>query len=125
VNRSDEPPARAQLTLQVAAGAAEQQRALDAWSARSAAPRAVLVEAGLQPLDAPADTAVERLPAGCVCCIGSVVLRVALTRLLRQRRPASVLLLIAANTHRDRVERLLTSPPLDKALTLQGGPAVC
>jgi hypothetical protein len=117
--------ARARLTLQVAAGAEAQQRALDAWAACSTAPRIALVEAGLHELAAPADTLVERLPAGCVCCVGNVVLRVALTRLLRQHRPASVLLLIAANTHRERVERILSSAPLDAALTLDPGPAVC
>ena len=116
---------RAQLTLQIAAGAAAQQGALDAWTADAATPRVALVEAGLHELDAPPATVVERLPAGCVCCVGNVVMRVALTRLLRQHRPASVLLLIAENTHRERVERMLTSGPLADVLTLRAGPADC
>lgn len=116
---------RAQLTLQVAASAEAQQRALDAWAAHAATPRVALVEAGLHDLDVPEATVVERLPAGCVCCVGNVVLRVALTRLLRRHRPANVLLLIAANTHRERVERMLTSAPLGDALNLVPGPTDC
>jgi hypothetical protein len=106
---------RPRLQLQVAFGAADQQRALDAWAVDAPAPRAALVEAGLQPLLAPPDTHVERLPAGCVCCVANVPMRVALTRVLRAR-PASVLLLIADATHRGAVERMLTTAPLGDAV---------
>ena len=116
---------RARLTLDVAAGAAAQQRALDAWATTAPAPRAALVEGGFHDLESPPETTVARLAPGCVCCVGSVPMRVALTRLLRQQRPASVLLLIAANTHRERVERMLTSAPLDAAVEIVTGPAAC
>ena len=117
--------ARAQLTLQVAPAADARQCALDAWAAVAPAPRAALVEGAFDDLQAPSDTVVERLAAGCVCCVGNVPMRVVLTRLLRQHRPASVLLLIAATTHRERVERMLTSAPLDQAVQLVTGPAAC
>jgi hypothetical protein len=104
------------LQLRVAYGAADQQRAIDAWAAHTAKPRAALVEAGLHDLAAPPDTLVERLPAGCVCCVANVPMRVALTRVIRSHRPLNVLLLIADAAHLDAVKRMLTTAPLGDAV---------
>lgn len=109
-------PAPVPLTVQVARGGAAQQRAIDAWCATAPAPRAVLVEGGLTPLAVPADTDLQRLPSGCVCCVGAVVLRVTLTRQLRRVRPAAALLLLADDAHLSRIAAQLAEAPLAAAV---------
>lgn len=106
-----------ELTLRVARGQAAQQAALDAWlDARRARgdqrAAAVVAEGALLPLAAPPDVVIEQIAAGCVCCVGSVMLRVTLTRLLRRARPAALLLLIAAGEHESRVRALLRNGEL-------------
>lgn len=101
------PPAAATtdavtLTLRCAQGAAAQQAVVDAWRAGAPpAPRAIVAEGALWPLQA-GDDPVVRL-AGCPCCLGAVPLRVTLTRLLRQSRPRSVLVLLASAEHLPRL----------------------
>lgn len=92
------------LTLRCARGAVAQQAALDAWLAASpAAPRAVIAEGALWPLQA-ADAEVVQL-AGCPCCLGAVPLRVTLTRLLRQSQPRALLVLLASSEHLPRLRQ--------------------
>lgn len=110
------------LALRVARGQHEQQAAVDAWLKEhgddEAAPtgRAVVAEGAFFELDVPADVALERLAAGCVCCVGLVPLQVTLTRLLRRLRPRFLLLLLADVSHLDRVRALLASGKLGVSL---------
>jgi hypothetical protein len=97
------------ITLRVARGQPAQQAALDAWARRVApAAAAAITEGAFFELAPPPGVAVERLAAGCVCCIGLVPMRVTLTRLLRAHRPARILLLIADASHIERVRALVT-----------------
>jgi len=99
---------RADVT--VAAGAA-QASAVRAWLvAHPTGRRAMLVEAGLQPLEIPDDVTMVRLLAGCICCVGYAPMRVALVRLLRQARPERLLVLVADGAHLERVRTLLSDP---------------
>ena len=92
------------LTLRCARGVVEQQAALDAWLATApAAPRAVIAEGALWPLQA-GDAEVVQL-AACPCCLGAVPLRVTLTRLLRQSRPRALLVLLASPEHLPRLRQ--------------------
>lgn len=96
------------------AAAAEQPAAIEAWlKSDPNGRRAILAEAGMQALAVPEDVALVRLMSGCICCIGQVPMRVALVRLLRQR-PAldDLLVLVAGETHLDRVRALLQEPGL-------------
>jgi hypothetical protein len=109
--RAAVPPAR--VVLRVARGAAAQQAALAAWlAATPAGRRAVIAEGAFTPLDAPAEVEIARLAAGCVCCLGLVPLRVALTRLLRSARPRELLLLVASDAHLPRLRALLAGGEL-------------
>lgn len=85
------------------AGAAQAQ--VDRWlgTVPAGAPRAILIESAFVPAQAPSDVLLERIAAGCVCCLGQVVFRVRLTRLLRQARPRHLLLLLASTEHLDRI----------------------
>lgn len=102
------------IRLHRARGQAQQQHVLDAWLAsrpEPAAELAVIAEAAITPLDAPDDLEIVRLAAGCVCCLGQVPLRVSLTRLLR-RRPRALLMMVAADEHLPRLRALLASGEL-------------
>ncbi len=116
-------PAAIVVTLCAARGQAAQQAALDAWiDARRAAadgrPLAAIAEGAFFELKCPADVALARLAPGCVCCVGEVPLRTALTRIVRAYRPHELLLLIAADEHRERVRRLLRAVPLGRPIEL-------
>jgi hypothetical protein len=112
------------LTIHVACGTAQQQAALDDWLAAhadvnleagdgtGACRYAVIAEGALLPLAAAPGVVIERIAAGCGCCVGTIVLRVTLARLLRRHRPAALLLLIAGGEHRERVRRLLLAGEL-------------
>lgn len=105
-------PAAVRVTLRRVRGGPAQQRALDDWLAGAPAPRAVIAEGAFAPLAAPDDVRVERLAAGCLCCIGLLPLRVTLTRLLRSVRPRALLLLAASDEHLPRLRELLASGEL-------------
>jgi len=107
------PIAPVRVTLRRARGAEQRQAALDAWLASDpAAPRAVIAEGAFAGLAAPQDVSVTRLAAGCVCCLGLVPLRVALTRLIRAQRPRALLLIVAADEHLPRLQKQLASGEL-------------
>ncbi len=112
-----------ELTLRVARGRAAQQAALDAWiDARRTAPDgrglAVIAEGAFFDLNRPAGVALARLAPVCVCCVGAVPLRAALTRMVRAHRPHALLLLIAADEHLERVRRLLAETRLGAQVSL-------
>jgi hypothetical protein len=100
------------LELRVARGATAQQAAVDTWldarrQAADESPAAVVAEGAFFDLRVPQGMALLRLAPGCACCVGQLPLRVGLTRLLREGRPQSVLLLIATAEHRERIEKML------------------
>ena len=105
-------PLRRVVVTVIAAARTEQAAVAAAWLARTAgASRAIVAEGAAIPLPAPPSVASIALGAGCPCCVGSVVLRAALTRLWRGHRPAHTLLLIDARRHLERLaERLLATP---------------
>lgn len=110
--------------VRIARGAVAQQAALDAWlDARrrgaDESPAAVLAEGAFFDLRVPEGIALLRLAPGCACCVGQLPLRVGLTRLLRERRPASVLLLIATDEHRERIEKMLREGALGVVFTVR------
>jgi hypothetical protein len=89
------------------------QRHADAWLAQHAGERrAVIVEGAFVPLATPDDVAVERLAAGCPCCLGQVPMRVTLVRLVRALRPGALLVLLAGGDHEARVKALLADGSL-------------
>jgi hypothetical protein len=90
------------------------QAAVDRWLAATAAagPRAVVLEGAFAPLELPAGVAGLRLPAGCVCCLGQVPLRVGLVRLVRAARPQALLLVVTLPQHAARVRALLADGSL-------------
>ena len=93
-------------TVSVAALRADAAQAqIDRWLGHlpAGAPRAILIESAFVPAHAPSDVPLARIAAGCVCCVGQVVLRVRLTQLLRKARPRHLLLLLASAQHFDRI----------------------
>jgi hypothetical protein len=98
-----------ELTVVVANNATRRQAA-ETWLARTPhGSRAILAEGAALALPAPEDVASVALGAGCPCCVGFVTLRVALTRLLRDHRPAHTLLLIADPRHLEGFARRLAA----------------
>jgi len=101
------------LVLRVARGQAEQQAAIGSWlrerqSDEAVASRlAVIAEGAFFELTVPPNVTLERLAAGCVCCVGLLPMQVTLTRLVRSVRPHSVLLLVSNAAHLERVRSLL------------------
>ena len=88
------------------------------------APRhAVLLEglpdghAQLESLLAERAIPIIRIAAGCLCCSGSVVLRVNINRLLRHK-PHRLFIGIATTTHQAQLRTMLQSPPYDAWLTI-------
>jgi hypothetical protein len=113
--------AETRLAVRVARGQKAQQAAIDAWLADrphdvAEAGLAVVAEGAFFELAVPPHVALERLAGGCVCCIGLLPMQVTLTRLLRTRRPAFILLLIADASHLERVHALVASGKLGVSL---------
>ena len=101
------------LTLRVARGQQEQQAAIDAWLHEQTSRRlGIIAEGAFFELKVPSPVPLERLAAGCVCCVGMVPLNVTLTRMLRLHRPDSVLLLMTNADHLERMRGLVTSGKL-------------
>ncbi len=117
------------ITLAQARGAAAQQAVLDAWlqayDARSGTADggqcAVVVEGPSFALQAPEAVPVQRLAAGCVCCVGQVPLRVALTRSARAMdpaRPRAILLLVSDDVHLSRLRGQIERGELGQGIEL-------
>lgn len=60
---------------------------------------------------------VVRIAPGCLCCVGSTILRVTLNRILRQR-PARLFISLANGEHAGQLQQWLSQPPYDDWLTL-------
>ncbi len=82
----------------------------------------LLNEEGRTRLLAAEGVAVARALGGCLCCTAQVGMRVALTRLLREVRPARLFIELADGGHVDSVLRVLASPWL--APVLKVGPVI-
>lgn len=117
-----------EITVAHARGAA-QQAIVDAWlrqgDARGGAAdrrqRALVVEGPSFALQVPEDLAVQRLAAGCVCCVGQVPLRVAVTRSLRAMdatRPRALLLLVSQDAHLPRLRAQIERGDLGTGIAL-------
>lgn len=63
--------------------------------------------------------AIARAGGGCICCTGQVALRVALTRLLREARPARLIIALDAASHVAESLRTLRSPWLAPVLAVE------
>ncbi|WP_051278944.1 CobW family GTP-binding protein [Chitinilyticum aquatile] len=63
---------------------------------------------------------VAEVPGGCICCTTSPMLRVSLTRLLRERRPDRLLIEPSGLGHPAGIVDLLRDPMLAKAFELRG-----
>ena len=112
------------FTLRVARGKADQQRTIDDWlrthTAAADVRRAIVAEGAFFDLVVPADVVLERLAAGCVCCVGLLPLQVTLTRLVRRVRPTALLLVVTDDAHIEHLMTLVASGKLGVALE-QGG----
>jgi hypothetical protein len=117
-----------EITVAHARGAA-QQAVVDAWlrlgDARDGAAdrrqRALVVEGPSFGLQVPEDLAVIRLAAGCVCCVGQVPLRVAVTRSLRAMdatRPRALLLMVSQHAHLPRLRAQIERGELGSGIAL-------
>lgn len=82
----------------------------------------LLNEQGRAEVESAPGVFVARALGGCVCCTAQVELRVALTRLLRESRPARLFIELAAASHIENVLRTLQGPWL--APVLQLGPVI-
>jgi G3E family GTPase len=58
-----------------------------------------------------AGVVVHEAPFGCACCIGNVTFRVTLTRLLRESRPARLIVQLAPEDHAERAIAALGMDP--------------
>jgi hypothetical protein len=101
------------------ASAIDGQAVLERWLAGDPpAPRAVVTD-GQQPLDVPPMIAFARLSVGCSCCTGQLPFKVGLLRLLRERRPRSLLMLVNDVEHLSRVRALLADGTLGVKLHVE------
>lgn len=95
--------------------------AVDAWlAATEGQRRAAFIEGLAAAPDLPDDVATTRLAAGCVCCVGQVMLRVGLVRALRAARPQALLLLLSGGAHAPRVRALLADGSLGVRFHVDG-----
>ncbi|MCA3218256.1 MAG: hypothetical protein ING59_06805 [Burkholderiales bacterium] len=119
-----------EITVAHARGAA-QQGIVDAWlrmpagdvrgGAADRRQRALVVEGPSFALQVPQDLMVVRLVAGCVCCVGQVPLRVAVTRSLRAMdgmRPRALLLLVSQAAHLPRLRAQIERGDLGAGIAL-------
>jgi len=107
------------VTLAAPRGSAARQAALDDWVARLPTPAAPAVIAeGLFGALAVAGVSVQTLPPGCPCCVGLVLLRTALTRLVRQRQPTHLLILATDAAHLPRLQDRIGDGSLGRAVTV-------
>jgi hypothetical protein len=61
---------------------------------------------------------VVRIAPGCLCCVGSMILRVTLNRILRHP-PARLFISLANGDHVGQLRQWLSQPPYDDWLTLE------
>jgi hypothetical protein len=81
---------------------------------------AVILEglaSGSTPIPDLSSVRLVRLPPGCVCCTGNLVLRVTLNRLLRQG-PERLFIGVASSEHLDQLRSWLQAAPYDQLLAL-------
>ena len=59
-----------------------------------------------------------RVAPACMCCIGNLTLSVHLNRLLRQHRPASIIIAVASTEHIEQLRSFLESTSYQGLLSL-------
>ena len=86
-----------------------QSHTLARWIQHKPAPEhwAMLAGGGWLSLPTAIGLTVRPLPPGCACCVGNVVFRVTLMRLLRELRPDRLIVTLAADDHVERALELL------------------
>jgi hypothetical protein len=112
-------------TLRVAANDAERDSVIEAWLQATASGgersrRVVFAEGLLFDRPGPHGVPIVGLTAGCPCCVGVLVLRVALGRTLRSVCPDAVLLLLAQAEHLPRLRRMLERGELGVRFEIDG-----
>lgn len=117
------------MTLaQLVCGAGARQREAEIANAIALLPAdesvACILE-GLADADSPLQRLVDnpqhrlnRIAPGCPCCVGNLVMRVTLNRLLRAA-PHHLFVSITNSAHREQMRNFLRSPPYDAYLILQ------
>ena len=60
---------------------------------------------------------VARIAPGCVCCTGSLTMRVTLNRILRHA-PQRLFISLAQDAHLEQIRAFLSNAPYDRLLTL-------
>lgn len=109
-------------TLVTGASGAEREAAIAASLDRQM-PTAVILEGladGKCELPSGADAAllkVVRIAPGCICCTGSLTMRVTLNRILRHP-PQRLFIGLADARHLPDIRKFLGAPPYDRLLTL-------
>lgn len=68
--------------------------------------------------------AVQEVPGGCLCCVAGPALPTGLNRLIREARPARILIEPTGLGHPAQLIRTLTSPPFDQVLDLRASLAL-
>lgn len=117
-------PTSARAATELIIGSTRQARLMrieEALKGRAMCERwAVLItSAGLVDLPAPNGVVVRKVTGGCACCIGSVVFRVALTKLLREARCDRLLIELSADDHTERAIAMLRDEWFAKAIALK------
>jgi G3E family GTPase len=109
-------------TLVTGASSAEREAAIAASLDRQM-PTAVILEGlpdGKSELPCGSDEAllkVVRIAPGCICCTGSLTMRVTLNRVLRHP-PQRLFISLANATHLPDIRKFLSTPPYDRLLML-------
>ncbi len=82
----------------------------------------VILEGGPGNLSAPTGVTLHQLAAQCVCCVGQLPLRVILARIIRQEKPARIVLELLHAEHLERALELLQSGSFGEHLQLESAP---
>jgi hypothetical protein len=122
---SNASPETIRVCLRVAASAAGREAEIAAWMKAAstdgqAAAGLVLAEGLLLDRLHNQGVPVIALGTACPCCTGIVRLRVVLTRSLRERRPARVLILLTDDAHLPRLRRMLIDGELGTRFEVDG-----
>jgi hypothetical protein len=113
----------ASLVVLVSGGSYTQREAAIVDSLRLSSPsamNAVILEGlpdGNPQLIAGSTLQLHRIAPGCMCCIGNLVLRVTLNRVLKHR-PAHLYLSLAENAHVEKILQFLAQAPYNTLLAL-------
>ena len=107
------PHAAVPLTIVAGATPALREASIQALLAHNRAARVAVLLEGLPsektPLEEAAGRRIVRTAPGCLCCVGNLVMRVQLNRLLRDK-PECIYIGIASAEHLESLQTLLCTP---------------